>query len=459
MQKKKYDVVVIGSGSGTKIAQFSAEKGNKVALIEQGFFGGTCVNRGCLPSKMLTYPADFLNKINEAPNLNIEIHGKAKGDVKQLVTRVNQTTDQIAAKIEKSFKEKENVDVYQGHASFLKDRILEINHTEIKSEKLFLAIGCEPLIPEIPGLKACNFLTATSAIRYKKVPKSITIIGGGYVSVEFGHYYSAMGTEVTIITIRKFLSGIDAEIREEFLRKFSKQHRIIEWADIKKVSNQNGNFIVEYVSGDKTSKLISEELLVAAGVRPDVSELNLKNTSLETNERGFIKVDNYLRTSMENTWAFGDCIGRHMFRHMANFEGDYLKKLFTEEKILPIDYGAVPFGLFTSPPIAQVGKTEQVLINEGKECFTGKATYKASDMGKARRSEFGMLKLVFDKTNHKLLSAHIVGEEASIMIHMLIAFIKMGATLSDLISTLYIHPTLPEIISSAAHDAKRTLAR
>jgi dihydrolipoamide dehydrogenase len=224
------------------------------------------------------------------------------------------------------------------------------------------------------------------------------------------------------------------------------------------VSHQGDKFTVSY-TGMQQEESVAEgdALLVATGMRAWSDDIGIENTSIMLDAKGFIKVDQFLKTAAEDTWAFGDCIGHALFRHMANFEGDYLKEQLLGGDCRPIEYPPVPFAIFTHPQIGVVGKSEEKLSMEGFDIVAGIAEYKNSDMGLARRSDAGLVKLLFDAKSRRLLSAHVVGDEAATMIHIAIAYIQKKATIEDITSTVFIHPALPEVLSSAAFNARNKL--
>lgn len=448
--KNHYDLVVIGSGAGLTVTDYAVKHGLKVALIEKGPFGGTCVNRGCIPSKMLLYPSDLIHTIRGSTKLNIETEN-VKPNVCQLVRRVNRTVDTLAEKIQKHYERADMIDVYSNPGKFIEDCTIQIDNNIVTGEKFCLAIGCRAKIPDIEGLKGTPYLTSSEALRCESLPKKILIIGGGFISAELGHFYSSMGTEVEIFSRSHFLKKIDEELRLDFLKEFQKSHTVHENTTVNRVSFKNNQFTLHY----SNKRSAGNALLIATGTQARSDHIGIENTSIQTNESGFIQVDEYLKTHATNTWALGDCLGRFQFRHMANFEAHYLVDQLLNDNQSPISYPPIPFAMFTHPQLGIVGKTEQELQKEGVKVFTGLAKYEDSDMGKARNRPFGLVKLIFDKTSKRLLSAHIMGDEAATMIHILIAYIQMEAKLDDIIGSVFIHPALPEVISSAAYDAKK----
>jgi mycothione reductase len=450
---KHYDIIVIGAGSGLRIADKAAKHGLKVALIEKGPFGGTCVNRGCVPSKMLVYPSDIVQTMHEAGRLNISVKS-IQPSFSDLVNRVSSTVDALSEKIQEHYVQEERIDVYQGSGQFIDERTIQVNDVIVKGEKVCLVIGARPKIPKVEGLEGTPYLTSTTALRHSTPPKKTAIIGGGFIAAELGHFYSSMGTEVEIFSRSGFVEKIDDTLRHIFIEAFRKSHTIHEFTSVYRIAYENGTFTLHFIDSKGQKKTSSADaLLIAVGMQAWTDTIGMENTSIKIDNEGYIQVNDHLKTNGENTWALGDCIGHHLFRHMANFEADYVARQILEQDDAPISYPPIPFALFSHPQMGVVGKTEQQLKNEGIKYFVGTAEYSKSDMGKARRSTIGLVKLIFEKDTRRLLSAHILGGEAATMIHIPIAFIKMRATLEDMIETIYIHPALPEIISSAAFDA------
>jgi len=454
---KHYDTLVIGSGGGSKLVRPVANMGHKVAVIEKDRLGGTCLNHGCIPSKMLIHAADVASVIMDSYKFDITIDGTLSVDFPALMKRVNDTINKDSNSIKPLYDNDPNVDLYQGEARFVDENVVEVNGERLTADRFFLATGAHPNIPDIPGLKDTPYITYYEALKLRKQPEKMIVLGGGYIAVELGYFYGALGTDVEFVVRSQMVRNEDRDVAREFEKVFSERFPVHFGVTPEKVDYRNGMFSVALSDG---KVLEGDCLFVATGVTPATSSLGLENTSVSLDKKGFIVVDDGLKTTADNKWAFGDCIGRNLFRHSANFEGEYLfRTLYSNPTSEAIDYPPVPHAIFSNPQIGGVGKTEEELKEEGKEYVVGINPYKKSAMGMALRSEHGFAKLLFDKNTKELLGAHIIGDEASNMVHMLIAFMYKKATLDDLLGMIYIHPALPEIVRNAARNARSQFAK
>ncbi len=454
----KFDVIVIGSGGGGKITSPAAKLGLKVAVIEKGPLGGTCLNRGCIPSKMLIHPAEVAMAIRQAKKYDIHNDPQFHVDFASLINRISQTVDGDSASIGAGYSRNPNITFFSGEGRFVSNKGIVVNGEEITADKIFITVGSRPQIPPLPGLAGTPFMTSTEALRNTKLPKSLIVLGGGYIATELGFAYAALGTDVHFIVRSTLLRHEDSEVAAEFTKVFSCYHKLSMNAMTTRISYANGEFTVYYIQDGMEKNLVAESLLVATGVVPNTDTLNLSVTDIKLNAQGFIEVNDHLETPVKGVYAFGDCIGRYLFRHSANFEGEYLfENVFANPSSLPIEYPPVPHAVFSYPQIAGVGMTEEQAKEAGVNYVVGINNYINSGMGMALLSNSGFAKIIIERSTRKILGAHIVGEEASDMIHMLIAFMSKNGTLDDLLGMIYIHPALPEIVRNAARKAKSAL--
>ena len=465
MKTKKYDFIVVGSGGGAKIARPAANLGFKVAIIEKDKLGGTCLNRGCIPSKMLIHPADIMQEINHAKTFNIKVD-KPTINFKKLTKEISESTNKTSNSILENYSagKIKNLDFFQGEAKFIDDNTIEINGEKIQGDKIIIGVGARPSVPPIKGLSETPFMTSTQALYNNKLPEKLLVIGGGYIGVELGHAYGAFGSDVNFMVRGELIPRVDRQVREEFVTEFKEKYKVHENIEFQEVTYDKKTkiFTIKYTQNKKEKTITGDALLVATGVKINTDTLDIQNTSVKLNQNGTIQVNKKLQTTVPHIYALGDCAGNFMFRHSANFEAEYLFENLVEKKLeVPknyIKYPPMPWAIFSNPQVAGVGLTQEEANEQEIEVFTGINYYKNSAMGDAFRSKNGLVKLIFEKKTQKLIGAHIVGAEASNMIHMLIVAMSFNATLTDLLEKfIYIHPALPENVRNAARVAKANL--
>lgn len=452
---ENYDAIIIGGGGGLKLRPI-ANMGKKIAIIDKEDLGGTCLNRGCIPSKMLIHPAEMIDELNEFAKHNMKVDTDVEVDFAALVERVTNSISGTSNSIAEAYSKNPNIDFYNAEARFVSDKVIDVDGKQITAEKIFVATGSRPSIPAIEGLAETPYMTSREALRNTKLPKKMVVIGGGYIGMELGYFYSIMGADVHYLVRSVVLRSEDREIADEFLRG-AKEHGTMHLeVSPKKVSHDGDEFKIELDNGEV---LIADALLVATGVVPNSDSLGIESTSIELTEKGYIKVDDHLKTTVDGVYALGDVVGNYFFRHSVNFEGEYLLRvLYENPSNEPIEYPSMPHAVFGHPQIGGVGKTEEELKSEGTDYFKGVNKYQESAMGgDVLQSDVGLVKLLFAKEDRKLLGAHIVGKEAATMIHICIPFINTGGTLEDMLNMIYVHPAFPEVIRNAARKAKQNI--
>lgn len=451
---KKYDIIVIGAGASIKISIPAAKLGLKVAIVEKGPLGGTCLNRGCIPSKMLIHPADVAREIDEAGRYSLKLEEKYKVDWQELVERVAKEIDEEAASIIPAVENDPNKEWYKEEAYFVSDKILQVGDEQITADKIFIVAGCRPSVPPIEGLADTPYMTSKEALRQTEQPKKLTIIGGGVIACELAHFYGGLGTEIQMLVRGdRLVKPVDKETANEFTRVFTDHYGVLFNHKPQKVEYKDGTFYVTCDFNGEEVVVESDQLLVATGRKPNSDILKLEeNTSIKVSKRGFVEVNEYFETGVEGVWAFGDIVGRYQFRHNANREGETLyDNLFGKNKDnpQPIDYHGMPGAIFSYPQVAGVGQTEEELKEAGFDYVVGKRDYQQSGMGMALRSDHGFVKILADRQTRKILGAHIVGREASTLIHELIYAYRHGHTTDDVLDVIHIHPALSELIPKA----------
>jgi dihydrolipoamide dehydrogenase len=454
---KKFDVVVIGSGSGGEIVDAALNHGFSVAWIDKGPLGGTCLNVGCIPSKMLIYPADRIVEIQEAEKLGIKAEIKDV-DFTAIMRHMKEPILESHEHMEHGLQNIHNFQYHKGEGHFVSDYIIEINGEQIRGEKIFIGSGARPMIPPIKGIEDIDYLTNESVFELKNKPESIIIIGGGIIAVEFAHFFAAMGTKVTILQRgNRLIKNLEPEISELLKKQMEKRMKVVLDVDIQNVQKEGKyiSIITKNQTDGKELKFTAEKILIATGRKSNADLLKVENTDVETDKRGYIKVNEFLETSKNNIWAFGDVIGKYMFKHVANEEAIIAWRNSFHDHKTPMDYNAVPYAVFTYPQIAAVGLTEEE-AKRNYQILVGKAHYSDVTKGEAMVELDGFSKAIVDKKSGKILGFHIIGPYAPILIQEVINAMALGGQIGLIGKGMHIHPALPELILRTLGNLKET---
>jgi len=451
---KSYDVIVIGSGAGAIISDEAASNGLKVALIDKGpLIGGTCLNWGCIPSKMLIYTADRIVEIEEAKKLGIEAEIK-NIDFHSIMERMRESRHESQGHIREGLKQFKNLDFYEGEGYFVGDYLLEVSGEKLKGERIFIASGSRPLIPPIKGLENVDYLTNESALELKERPDSLIIIGGGYIAVEFGHFFAAMGTEVTILEMAdRLVLAEEAEISEVLESELSKRiavHTSTQAQEIKIKGNDVSVITLDSDSGERM-EFTAQRLMMAVGRRSNADLLKVENTGVELDKRGFIKVNAYMETNRKNIFAVGDANGQQMFTHMANREAAIVVQNVFYGTKLKVDYTAVPHAVYSHPQIASVGLREEE-VKKNHKIIVGRTKYLDIAKGEAMLEQEGYAKAIIERGTDRILGFHIVGPNAPELIQEVVNAITSGGSIDEINQGIHIHPALSELIPTTLNN-------
>jgi mycothione reductase len=463
---QKFDLIVIGSGSGLDVANAATQNGLKVAVIEKDRMGGTCLNRGCIPSKLLIHSADVVEIIKNANLFGIEVDGLSV-NFQKIVERVNNITDHNSGQIKKAFKDIENPKLFAKECKFVGEKTILIGDNEkITAEKILIASGTRPQIPKkIKGLEGSSYITSDEALRLKKQPRVITFIGGGYITCELAHFFGSLGTEINIVQLGDALiPKEDEEISKKFTEVFSKKYNVYLGYETESVSKSKRNsdndadsifqIIAKNSDGRKSLELDSDQLLLAVGRIPNSDILDIEKAGVKVDEKGFIITDDYLETNVKGIFALGDAVGRYQFKHNANHESQYaFNNILHPNRKVAVDYTAMPHAIFSSPQVAGVGFTEQELKKKSIDYQRSVYPYINTGMGEAIEDRDGFVKFLVDGKSRKILGCHIIGSHASILIHEVLVAMRVGdGTIDSISRTIHIHPALSEVIVRAADE-------
>jgi dihydrolipoamide dehydrogenase len=456
---KKYDVVVIGSGCGINIVDEALAHGLSVALVDKGPLGGTCANLGCIPSKMLIFAADRIAEIQEAKKLGIEAEIR-NIDFNFIMERMRKTIRESQEHMKQELSQAENLDFYEGEGHFVDYYTLEVNGEKIKGDKIFIASGSRPLIPPIKGLESLGYLTNETVLQLKERPNNLIIIGGGYIAVEYGHFFAAMGTRVTILEmVDQLVLAEEPEISEILKKELGRRIDIYTGvqAEAVKSNGHDVTVVVNDLKGGGHKEFTAQRILVAVGRRSNADLLKVENTGVEVDKRGFVKVNEYLETSRKNIFAVGDANGQQMFTHVANVEASLAADNAIRGRKIKMDYSAAPHAVYSHPQIASVGLTEEVARKTYK-VLVGKANYSDVAQGEAMMEENGFAKAIVEANTGKILGFHIIGPYAPILIQEVINAMASGNDIDQIQTSMHIHPAITELIIEVLNNLKNTIS-
>jgi dihydrolipoamide dehydrogenase len=445
----EFDVIVIGSGSGGEIVDAALSHGQSVAWVDKGPLGGTCLNVGCIPSKMLIYPADRVMEIKEAEKYGITTEIKSI-DFSRIMEHMRKPIHESHEHMQKGIDETkiENFRYFKGVGTFVSEYTLRVNKTSIRGEKIFIGSGVRPFIPSIKGLDEVDYLTNENIFDLTKRPESLVIIGGGYIAVEFAHFFDSMGTQVTILQRgNRLVKKSEPEISKVLLNEMRKRMDVFTNMDVYRAKNNGENVTVyatDKITGEKR-EITAAKILVAAGRKSNADRLQVDKTGVTTDKKGYIVVNEYLETTKENIWGFGDAIGQFMFKHVANEEALVAWHNAVHDEKVPMDYSAVPYAVFSYPQIAAVGLTEKEALMD-HDILIGLARYSNVAKGEAMVELAGFSKAIVDRTSKKILGFHIIGPYAPILIQEVINAMALGGNIEFIGRGMHIHPALPELI-------------
>jgi mycothione reductase len=456
---KKYDVIVIGSGCGMNIVEEALAHGLSVALVDKGPLGGTCANLGCIPSKMLIFAADRIAEIQEAKKLGIEAEIK-NIDFNFIMERMRKSIRENQEHMRQGVSHAENLDFYEGEGNFIDDYTIEVNGEKIKGDKIFIASGSRPLIPPIKGLDSLDFLTNETVLQLKERPKSLIIIGGGYIAVEYGHFFAAMGTKVTILEMAaRLVLAEEPEIAEVLKKELGRRMDV--YTNVRAEEMKENGLGITVIATDAMSgvkkEFTAQRILVAVGRRSNADLLRVESTGVEVDKRGFIEVNEYLETTKKNIFAVGDANGQQMFTHVANKEAMLAADNAMHGGKTKMDYSAAPHAVYSHPQIASVGMTEETARKTHK-VLVGKAQYSDVAKGEAMIEETGFAKAVVEADTEKILGFHIIGPYAPILIQEVINALASGGGIDQIQASIHIHPAITELVPVVLNNLKNTIS-
>lgn len=450
-------IAIIGGGPGGYVAAIkAAQMGAEVVLIEMEYIGGTCLNTGCIPTKVLLHSTEIYHQLkNEAEALGLEIND-LKVNWGNLLTRKELVATQLVEGV-KNILRTLNVEVVGGYAKFTSNKTIEISLTEggkrsISFDKAIVATGSKSIIIPIPGNDLEGVITSREAMSLEEIPESICIIGGGVIGVEFANIYSNLGTRVTIIEmLPRLVANMDHDIVNSLEEALADEGvKVYKSAKVLRIDRSGKDLQVTAQFNDDSFQVIAEKVIMATGRKPSGDGLGLEEIGVKV-DRGAIQVDSLFKTDVDNIYAIGDCTGGVQLAHVASASGLMVAELIMGER-MTMDFRTIPYCVYTNPELASVGLTEQDAEMKGYKIKVGKFPMYGNGKSVITGNVRGMVKIIADENTGEVLGIHIAGNSATELIASGAVAMRLEATVQELITTIYAHPTVGEAIHEAAES-------
>lgn len=450
---RHFDLAVIGTGSGNTIVDDSFAD-REVAILEKGTFGGTCLNVGCVPTKMFVYPADVADAAAHGGRLGLDTRFDG--------VRWPEVRDRIFGRIDPISDSgrdwratgRPNVRLFEGHARFIGPRTLDTGAGEtITADHVVIAAGSRPVLPDVPGLDRVPYVTSDTVMRVDELPARMLVLGGGFVAAELAHVFSAFGSRVTLANrSARLLREEDAEISARFTEIAQRRWDVRLRTQVVGLEERDGGVRATLDDG---STVDADLLLVATGRRSNSDLLDLDRAGVAVDERGLVVVDRHQRTTVEGVWALGDVSNRYQLKHVSNREARVVRhNLLHPDDLVEADHTHVPSAVFTHPQVASVGLTEEEARAQGRPFVVGRREYGDTAYGWAMEDSTGFAKVLVDPVTGLLVGAHLMGAQAANLIQPLVQAMTFGQTAHDVAREQYwIHPALTEVVENALLDA------
>ncbi|MGB8897083.1 MAG: FAD-containing oxidoreductase [Pseudolabrys sp.] len=444
-----YDAIIIGTGqAGPALAHRLASAGKTIAVIERKFFGGTCVNTGCTPTKTLVASAYAAHMARRAADFGVKIPCEISVDMKAVKARKDHVSGLSRDGIEQSLKNLKGCKVYQGHARFVGPKSVEVAGEVLEAEWIFINVGGRALAPPIPGLDEVGYLTNSSIMDVDFLPPHLIILGGSYIGLEFAQTYRRFGSEVSVIELAPHLiaredEDVSSAVAEILQGEGIKLHVN---SSVVGVARQGNNIAVQIVRDGVASQIVGSHLLVAIGRRPNTDDLGLDIAGISVDDRGFIKVDDELRTSVPGVWALGDCNGRGAFTHTSYNDFEIVAANILKHERRRVSDRIPAYALYTDPPLGRVGMTEAEVRRTGRAAMVGTVEMKRVGRAFEKGETLGFMKMLVDKASKQILGASFLGLSGDEIVHSILGLMYVNAPYTVLQKAVHIHPTVSEYI-------------
>ena len=454
---RTYDTLVIGGGmSGLPLALKAANLG-RTAFVEEGLLGGTCLNRGCIPTKTMIASADRAHQVRRAGALGVHHDGGVRVDLGQVVDRKDQVVGSIRDGSYRAVGRRAELDLIERRGRFVGRHTLQVDGERIEFGRVFLNTGTRPAVPPIEGLVGVDWLDSTSILGLRQLPEHLIVVGGGYVGCEFAQMFSRFGAHVTLVQrANRLLPSEDPTVSQAVLDAFVDDGIDVLLGTSCVHADQYDGRIRVGCEGQVTTEVAGSHLLLAAGRTPNTDDLGLDHLGVRVDDRGYVPVDGRLRTDVADVWAMGDLRGTDMFTHTARDDAEVAyRSVFNHDEQASIADRVVPHAVFVDPEVAAVGLTETQARAAGHDVAVGRQEFVGVAKANATGQTRGAITFVADATTDQALGCHIVGPDAGNLIHEATLAMTAGIPYTAIGRTIHVHPTLAEGVNAAAGGIHR----
>jgi pyruvate/2-oxoglutarate dehydrogenase complex dihydrolipoamide dehydrogenase (E3) component len=452
-----YDAIIVGTGqAGPALARRLAAAGWKIAIIERKLFGGTCVNTGCTPTKTLIASAYAAHLARRAADYGVRIEGSIDVDMKAIKARKDAVVAPSRNGIERSLKALQGCTVYEGHGRFVAEKKVTVNGVELAADHIFLNVGARAAIPKIPGLDGIAYLTNSSMMDIDFLPAHLIVLGGSYVGLEFAQAYRRFGSEVTVIELSPRLIVREDEDVSQAVADFLEEEGIDVRVGSKVVGvEKRGNSIaVKIELAGKHSEVVGTHVLVAIGRQPNTDDLGLDRAGIATDSRGYIQVDDRLRTNVSGVWAMGDCNGRGAFTHTSWNDFEIVAANLLDNEQRSVSDRITAYALYTDPPLGRAGMTEADVRKTGRPALISTLAMEHVSRAREKAETKGFMKILVDRDSKQILGASLLGLAGDEVIHCVLDVMYAKAPYTVIQRAMHIHPTVSEFIPTMMGDLK-----
>jgi pyruvate/2-oxoglutarate dehydrogenase complex dihydrolipoamide dehydrogenase (E3) component len=454
---KLFDAIIVGAGqAGPSLAGRLTAAGKSVAVVERDLFGGTCVNTGCTPTKTLIASAQVAHAMRRAADFGVRIRGEVSVDMSAVKARMDAVVSNSRDGLEKWLRGMPGCSVYLGHARFESPHEIKIKDEVIAAEQIFLNVGGRALVPDMPGIDHVPYLTNSSLLKLETLPRHLLIVGGSYVGLEFAQTYRRFGSEVTVVEKGgRLLAREDEDVAMEIQRVLEGEGINFRMrAECIRLASRHPDIVLELdcESGDR--EIAGSHVLLAVGRRPNTDDLGLDRAGIAVDQRGYIVVDEELRTNAPGVWALGDCNGRGAFTHTAYNDFEIVAANLLDGDTRRVSDRIPCYGLFTDPPLGRAGLTETQARALGRQVRIGKRPMTRVGRAVEKGETNGLMKIIVDAETQAILGTAILGVGGDEAVHAVLDTMSARAPYTTLLRTMHIHPTVSELIPTILGELK-----